>query len=554
MRSRLLALLFLLLLAAGLLPAPADAALAKRAGSSSADACNPHPDDKDIILPMPGGLSMAFRLVAVPSKGLLWDMAARPGRDDAANSDRAFYDRRYRAFLSAPFSRADLPASWRAQAPAGDYFFYLVAKYEVSRLQWQSIMGEDSAGSDANMARPVTDISWYEAVEFTRRYTEWLLQHAADALPRFAGDSRNVGFVRLPTETEWEYAARGGQTAGPEQLTEKDFFALPAGAPLTDYAVYRPEGAARIAEDCAPIGSRKPNPLGLYDTAGNAAEMALDMFRFSVGGRLHGSAGGFVRKGGSFRSGEAEIMPGRREESAFFLADGPAHARDLGFRPVISGINTPGGDRPSALQQAWNAAGQSNPLARDASRNPLEELDRLIAAAPDDNSRKNLLTLREAIKENNILQEQQQQLEMQSTLRTAVYMLETIRNYASRRNSLQSQYDSMKRDSRTAKGETLTTLRRIMKTAEQGLEQFQTGIERSLSFYRTRVEEAARLDKVDFDRALDAMLKDYAGDDLFNENMRRNADLLRKHVQTARTGKLPPDPTLLQEILKARTK
>ena len=554
MRSRLLALFFLLLLAAGLLPAPADAALAKRAGSSSADACNPHPDDKDIILPMPGGLSMAFRLVAVPSKGLLWDMAARPGRDDAANSDRAFYDRRYRAFLSAPFSRADLPASWRAQAPAGDYFFYLVAKYEVSRLQWQSIMGEDSAGSDANMARPVTDISWYEAVEFTRRYTEWLLQHAADALPRFAGDSRNVGFVRLPTETEWEYAARGGQTAGPEQLTEKDFFALPAGAPLTDYAVYRPEGAARIAEDCAPIGSRKPNPLGLYDTAGNAAEMALDMFRFSVGGRLHGSAGGFVRKGGSFRSGEAEIMPGRREESAFFLADGPAHARDLGFRPVISGINTPGGDRPSALQQAWNAAGQSNPLARDASRNPLEELDRLIAAAPDDNSRKNLLTLREAIKENNILQEQQQQLEMQSTLRTAVYMLETIRNYASRRNSLQSQYDSMKRDSRTAKGETLTTLRRIMKTAEQGLEQFQTGIERSLSFYRTRVEEAARLDKVDFDRALDAMLKDYAGDDLFNENMRRNADLLRKHVQTARTGKLPPDPTLLQEILKARTK
>ena len=171
--------------------------------------------------------------------------------------------------------------------------------------------------------------------------------------------------------------------------------------------------------------------------------------------------------------GEAEIMPGRREESAFFLADGPAHARDLGFRPVISGINTPGGDRPSALQQAWNAAGQSNPLARDASRNPLEELDRLLAAAPDDNSRKNLLTLREAIKENNILQEQQQQLEMQSTLRTAVYMLETIRNYASRRNSLQSQYDSMKRDSRTAKGETLAALRRIMKTAEQGLEQFQ---------------------------------------------------------------------------------
>ena len=543
MRSRLFSSLLFLLLLAALPAAPADAALAKRGGEvSTADACNPHPDKDDIVLPMPGGLSMAFRLVAVPSKGLLWDMSARPGRDDAANSDRAFYDRRYRAFLSAPFSRADLPAQWRAQAPAGDYFFYLVAKYEVSRLQWQSIMGNGTGEPVTDAARPVTDISWYEAVEFTRRYTEWLLQNAADALPHYAGDSRNVGFVRLPTETEWEYAARGGQTAGPEQLMEKDFFALPAGAPLADYAVYRPEGAARIAEDCARIGSRKANPLGLYDTAGNAAEMALDMFRFSVGGRLHGSAGGFVRKGGSFLSGEAEIMPGRREESAFFLADGPAHARDLGFRPVISGINTPGGDRPSALQQAWNAAGQSNPLARDASRNPLEELDRLLAAAPDANSRKNLLTLREAIKENNILQEQQQQLEMQSTLRTAVYMLETIRNYASRRNSLQSQYDSMKRDSRTAKGETLAALRRIMKTAEQGLEQFQTGIDRSLSFYRTRVEEAARLDKNDFERALASLLKDYAGEDLFNENMRRNAELLRRHVQSARAGRLPADP------------
>ena len=159
MRSRLFSSLLFLLLLAALPAAPADAALAKRGGEvSTADACNPHPDKDDIILPMPGGLSMAFRLVAVPSKGLLWDMSARPGRDDAANSDRAFYDRRYRAFLSAPFSRADLPAQWRAQAPAGDYFFYLVAKYEVSRLQWQSIMGNGTGEPVADAARPVTEL------------------------------------------------------------------------------------------------------------------------------------------------------------------------------------------------------------------------------------------------------------------------------------------------------------------------------------------------------------------------------------------------------------
>ena len=85
MRSRLFSSLLFLLLLAALPAAPADAALAKRGGEvSTADACNPHPDKDDIVLPMPSGLSMAFRLVAVPSKGLLWDMSARPGRDDAA--------------------------------------------------------------------------------------------------------------------------------------------------------------------------------------------------------------------------------------------------------------------------------------------------------------------------------------------------------------------------------------------------------------------------------------------------------------------------------------
>ena len=67
------------------------------------------------------------------------------------------------------------------------------------------------------------------------------------------------------------------------------------------------------------------------------------------------------------------------------------------------------------------------------------------------------------------------------------------------------------------------------------------------------MEEAARLDKNDFERALASLLKDYAGEDLFNENMRRNAELLRRHVQSARADRLPADKAMLQEILQART-
>lgn len=531
------------------------AALAPKTTLSPTVASNPKPADDDIILPMPCDLSMAFKLVAVPAKGLLWDMPLRPGLDDSADATRAFYDRRYNAALSGPFALADLPGAWQKLAPKGNNYFYLIAKYEVSTLQWQAVMGNacpDMRNLPPDAARPVTGISWYDAVDFTRRYTAWLLKNAPDALPRFAGDSRNVGFVRLPTETEWEYAARGGQTAGSQQLMQEDFFAMPPDARKTDYAVFRPESGAR-AESMANIGSRRPNPLGLYDTAGNAAEMALDAFRFSLAGRLHGSAGGFVRKGGSFLSGEDGILPGRREETPFFMADGPAHARDLGFRPVISGINTPGGDRPQELLAEWNRAGE-NPAPTDrAARNPLEELDRLLALAPNEAMKKNLQELRNTIKENNIMQERQKQLEAQSLLRTGVYMIETIRNYASRRNSLKSQLESMERDSGTTRGPALEKLRRIMDTARRGLVMLDTSLEKSLTFYRSKVEDGGRLTPEDtLAAAYDSLSKDFSGDDPFNENMRRNLDLYRRHVDLVRKNKALSREAMQKEILERR--
>ena len=97
-------------------------------------------------------------------------------------------------------------------------------------------------------------------------------------------------------------------------------------------------------------------------------------------------------------------------------------------------------------------------MTADAARNPLEELDRLLAAAPDKAARDNLLRLRATIKENNIMQERQKQLEALSLLRTGVYMTETIRNYDIRRRSLQSQITSMGREIAAAKGATLETV------------------------------------------------------------------------------------------------
>lgn len=537
---------------------PVLAALARKADVSTADAFNPKPSDTDIILPMPCGLSMVFKLVAVPAKGLLWDMPMRPGVDDSAHQERAYYDRRFNTALSGAFTLDDLPAAWRKQAPQqGQNFFYLVAKYEVSSMQWHAVMDNtcpNTAQPGADAAHPATDISWYDAVDFTRRYTTWLLQNAPDALPRFAGDQRNVGFVRLPTETEWEYAARGGQTAGSQLLLQENFFALQPGENKADYAVYRPDQGPR-AEGMADIGSRKPNPLGIYDTAGNAAEMVLDTFRFSMAGRLHGSAGGFVRKGGSYLSGDAEILPGRREETPFFLADGPAHARDLGFRPVISGINTPGGERPEELTAEWNKAGERlAPLAQDnhTARNPLDELDRLLAAAPDEASRKNLQELRNTIKENNIMLERQKQLEAQSLLRTGVFMIETIRNYAIRRNSLITQIGIMERDKASAKRAELEKLKQILDTAKRGLVMLDTSLAKSLTFYRSKVQESALLAPEVLAAANESLLKDLSGADPFNENMRINLELYRLHIDMLRKNKVLSRETMQKEILERR--
>jgi len=98
----------------------------------------------------------------------------------------------------------------------------------------------------------VVDVSWEDA----QAYAQWL--------------SRQTGQrYRLPSEAEWEYAARGG--------TKSAY-----------WWGYAPEAARALCFDCgttwdarstAPVGSFEPNPFGLYDTAGNALEWTADCYR-----------------------------------------------------------------------------------------------------------------------------------------------------------------------------------------------------------------------------------------------------------------------------------
>ncbi len=535
-----------------LCPLGANAALKLKGTASIEESWNPTPAEGDIILPMPCDLGMVFKLVAVPAQGFLWDMTTRFGHDDANAAERAYYDSRYTTSLSGPFGIEDLPSTWHKYVPTGNYYYYLIGKYEISGLQWKAVMESMCPSPTAEDAQPKTDISWYDAVQFSEVYTTWLLQKHPESLPHYAKDKRNVGFLRLPTEAEWEYAARGGHTSSSQEMREQNFFSMEDGTSYTDYVVFRAEDATRIEEHPSRIGSRKPNPLGIYDTSGNVAEMVIDVFRFSLGGRLHGSAGGFVRKGGSYLSGTDEMLPGRREETAFFFEDGPMHSRDLGFRLVISGINTPGGDRPDVLHSEWLRAGEKGSPLLDGTGNPLEELDRLLASARTDAERENYRRLRSIIKDNNIALEREQMLAAESEVRTAAFMMETVRNFSVRCRVASIQLTNIEKEKKTnTKKSAVAIYDEYIATAKRTIAIQTRGLEQSLRFYKAKLDDTVNFIPEILDAAVHKVMHDIGVKDDFNKKLHDNIQLFAQHVQAVRAKnfKALTEKQLLHDII-----
>ena len=123
--------------------------------------------------------------------------------------------------------------------------FYL-CKYEVTQALWKAVMGKNPSGFKGNNL-PVENVSWNDCQTFISR------------LNNLTGKN-----FRLPTEAEWEYAARGGNRSRGYKYSGSNV--------LSDVAWYDGNSGRKTH----PVGSKSPNELGLYDIPGNVYEWCSD--------------------------------------------------------------------------------------------------------------------------------------------------------------------------------------------------------------------------------------------------------------------------------------
>ncbi|MDR2198811.1 MAG: formylglycine-generating enzyme family protein [Deltaproteobacteria bacterium] len=408
-------------------------------------ATNPKPDSYDYLLPLPCGLVMSFRVVFIPEKGYLGEVATYFGSDTAgsAGSSQNFINRKHKGYLGSSLSIENLPPdfqvkAWELKKQLSDdgegRQLYLMGKYEVTNLQYQAVMYGDCELTPES-ARPVTNVSWHEAMDFTAKLMEYALANFPDSLPRNQEDARNVGLIRLPTEEEWEFASRGGHYVSQDNLAGEEFFPMEYDKKLGDYGLYDDEISPAVSAP-AWIGTYLPNPAGLYDTIGNASEFIFEAFQMTLGSRLHGSAGGPIHKGGSFRSLKKDVTPGARQEFAYFFDTGLARSGDLGFRVAISAVNMGSFQRLEQISSEYGEATQTdNTLVEN---DPLRLVNQLLMDAENPNDQRAYETLRASILDYNFTVNEQRRLSTRSYIWRLVYGVLSIRTNGVRIQMLQN--------------------------------------------------------------------------------------------------------------------
>ena len=376
---------------------------------------NPKPLADDVVIPLPCEGSLTFRKVLVPGAKPLDDFGVTLGAEE---STQRHLEQAHPAHIAGSFT-APAPATGR---------YYLMGKYEITELQYQAVMQETCPKPAMKLMLPKTAISWFEAMQFSDRLNIWLRKNATDKLPKEDGAT---GFVRLPTEVEWEFAARGGNTVGSTEFREARY---PMADGVNKHVWFA--GSQSANGKLQLVGLLAPNPLGLHDILGNADEMMFEPFRLNKLDRFHGQAGGFIVRGANYLTPETDIRTAWRQEQLYYQTSDANRPRTSGFRlamvaPALTSIQ-----RSKQIEQDWALLGTapSAPAATNltagapsGSASTLDRLSSLMTGLKDDKLKKELEALRTGIRAANMDRDEQRGIAIRSTLQQGAYMCAMVK-------------------------------------------------------------------------------------------------------------------------------
>ena len=198
---------------------------------------------------------------------------------------------------------------------------FWISKFLVTQADYVAVTGSNPSQFPGDSSRPVESVSWFAASNYCALLTQQDL--AAARIP--AGSH-----YRLPTEAEWECAARAGTS------TRFYYGDDPGLAGLTNYAWY----SVNSGFTTHPVGQKLPNAWGLFDTAGNVWEWCQDWYGPYSGGAVtdprgaaSNSNGWKVIRGAAWEAFDLDCRSARRsiEPASPFISD-----FIIGFRVVLA--------------------------------------------------------------------------------------------------------------------------------------------------------------------------------------------------------------------------
>ncbi|MDE5805440.1 MAG: formylglycine-generating enzyme family protein, partial [Paramuribaculum sp.] len=168
---------------------------------------------------------------------------------------------------------------------------FLIGKTEVTQELWEAVMGTNPSNFTGEENLPVEKVSWTDCNNFITKLNE------------LTGKN-----FRLPTETEWEYAARGGN--------KSEDYTYSGSNTIGDVAWHDGNSSSKTH----PVAQKQPNELGIYDMSGNVYEWTSDKYSSNYSSERTSSA--IVLRGGSWYSSATYLRVANRdihtESNAYF--------------------------------------------------------------------------------------------------------------------------------------------------------------------------------------------------------------------------------------------